>query len=101
MATSDINTSPLLSSLTTVSLPKMTVLETVPVKPARALCAHTGCRMKLGLLGFDCRCGAKYCSEHRHPEAHGCSYDHKATSTAILTKTLVGCVGDKMGGNRC
>jgi predicted nucleic acid binding AN1-type Zn finger protein len=30
------------------------------------------CRKKVGLLGFECKCGKTLCATHRYPEAHGC-----------------------------
>ncbi|KAJ4965389.1 hypothetical protein NE237_017238 [Protea cynaroides] len=35
------------------------------------------CRKKVGLLGFTCRCGSTFCSEHRLPEMHSCTIDYK------------------------
>ncbi|GFP87047.1 zinc finger a20 and an1 domain-containing stress-associated protein 5, partial [Phtheirospermum japonicum] len=28
-------------------------------------CSESGCRKKVGLMGFRCRCGDVFCSEHR------------------------------------
>ena len=36
------------------------------------------CEKKIKLLGFDCKCGHIFCSTHRLPEDHSCSFDHKA-----------------------
>ncbi|KIZ06627.1 Zinc finger A20 and AN1 domain-containing stress-associated protein 6 [Monoraphidium neglectum] len=44
------------------------------------------CRKKVGLLGFQCRCGGLYCGQHRYAEDHTCSYDHKAAQRAKLAK---------------
>ncbi|XP_062075989.1 uncharacterized protein LOC133780130 [Humulus lupulus] len=38
------------------------------------------CNKKIGLIGFSCRCGNVYCSRHRLPEEHACTYDFKATA---------------------
>jgi len=35
------------------------------------------CKKKVGLLGFHCRCGGTYCSEHRYSDKHECTYDYK------------------------
>ena len=35
------------------------------------------CRKKVGLLGFDCRCGDVFCSSCRMPESHECTADWK------------------------
>lgn len=33
------------------------------------------CNKKIGLLGFDCKCGSTFCELHRHPENHDCDFD--------------------------
>jgi len=71
-----------------------------PEKQKKARCEHTDCRVRLGLLGFDCKCGAKFCGTHRYPESHDCGYNHKAAGEALLAKQLVSCVGDKLSGDR-
>lgn len=44
------------------------------------------CGKKCGLLGFDCKCGYKFCSQHRYAEDHNCMFDHKARGREILAK---------------
>ncbi|KAI6183155.1 Zinc finger domain containing protein [Aphelenchoides bicaudatus] len=44
------------------------------------------CRRKTGLLGFTCRCGGLYCSEHRYDNAHDCQFDYKAEGRAEIHK---------------
>jgi predicted nucleic acid binding AN1-type Zn finger protein len=81
---------------------KSLLADAAPEKPKKkqARCEHADCKVKLGLLGFDCKCGAKFCGAHRHPESHDCGYNHKAAGAAMLTKQLVGCVADKLAGDR-
>jgi len=38
----------------------------------------TVCKKKLGLTGFDCRCGGQFCSIHRYSDKHDCTFDYKA-----------------------
>nr|QGP73753.1 Zinc finger A20 and AN1 domain-containing stress-associated protein 5 [Sedum alfredii] len=45
-----------------------------------------GCRKKVGLTGFRCRCGDLFCSEHRYSDRHECSYDYKAAGKAAIVK---------------
>lgn len=45
-----------------------------------------GCRRKVGLTGFRCRCGNLFCSEHRYSDRHECSYDYKAAGKAAIAK---------------
>jgi len=35
------------------------------------------CNNKVGMLGFTCRCEGLFCSKHRFPDDHECSFDHK------------------------
>lgn len=35
------------------------------------------CRKKVGLTGFDCRCGGLYCSAHRYSDKHDCKFDYR------------------------
>ena len=48
------------------------------------------CRKKVGLLGFDCRCGGVFCGAHRMTSAHSCSFEaqRKAEQKALLQKNL-------------
>lgn len=46
------------------------------------------CKKRVGLTGFECRCGGVYCGSHRHPEEHSCSIDRKEIGREALSKTL-------------
>lgn len=35
------------------------------------------CRKKVGLTGFDCRCGGLFCPAHRYSDAHDCTFDYR------------------------
>ena len=65
-----------------------------PPKPKRCMCA--GCKTKLTLTDFACKCEGWYCSMHRHAEAHSCSYDFKAQGQGLLEKQLVKVAGEKL-----
>ncbi len=69
-------------------------------KSAKKRCCATDCKMKLGLLGFDCRCGQKFCATHRYPDTHQCTFDHRGAAKAVLNASLQSCVADKLGGDR-
>lgn len=48
--------------------------------PDKRLHVRCGCcNRKAGTMGFRCKCGKMFCSRHRLPEDHGCTYDHKAS----------------------
>ena len=58
-----------------------------PEKPAQAnrnrcFC----CNKKVGLLGFECRCGYVYCSGHRHAADHTCTFDYASFDKERLAK---------------
>ena len=41
-----------------------------------ARCSKDGCKRKLPLTAFTCRCNLLFCEHHRPPEEHNCSYDY-------------------------
>lgn len=44
------------------------------------------CQKKVGLLGFECRCGYVFCTMHRHADQHECDFDYKAFDRENLSK---------------
>lgn len=42
------------------------------------------CSKKVGLTGFNCKCGLVFCGVHRYAEAHQCNFDHKTTERQRL-----------------
>ncbi|XP_059651833.1 zinc finger A20 and AN1 domain-containing stress-associated protein 5-like [Cornus florida] len=52
----------------------------------RAVNRCSGCRRKVGLTGFRCRCGDLFCSEHRYSDRHDCSYDYKAAGREAIAR---------------
>ena len=61
-----------------------------PPAPAPAAKAKPGrcgvCNRKLGLINFACRCEGHYCSAHRLPNDHHCSYDYKTEGRRQLAE---------------
>lgn len=57
-------------------------------KPKALRCDHPECRKKLGLFGFDCRCGHHYCALHRAAESHSCTHDYKQEAKKELLKYM-------------
>lgn len=58
-----------------------------PEKPAQANRSRCFCcNKKVGLLGFECRCGYVYCSGHRHAGDHACDFDYAAFDRERLAK---------------
>lgn len=54
------------------------------------------CHKKIGLLGFLCKCGFKYCGLHRQPEQHECTFDYVSKKRDELRDQLVKCDNNKI-----
>ncbi|XP_029367453.1 AN1-type zinc finger protein 5a [Echeneis naucrates] len=63
-------------------------------KPKKNRCFM--CRKRLGLTGFDCRCGNLFCGIHRYSDKHNCPYDYKAEAAAKIRKENPVVVADKI-----
>ncbi|RDX90614.1 Zinc finger A20 and AN1 domain-containing stress-associated protein 5 [Mucuna pruriens] len=59
---------------------------TASSEPKRAVNRCSGCRRRVGLTGFRCRCGDLFCSEHRYSDRHDCSYDYKAAGREAIAR---------------
>lgn len=44
------------------------------------------CRKRVGLTGFNCRCGNTFCSSHRYSDKHNCPFDYRAAGRAAIEK---------------
>ncbi|KAI3913258.1 hypothetical protein MKW92_034751 [Papaver armeniacum] len=58
----------------------------VEKKIVREINRCSGCRKKVGLTGFRCRCGELFCPEHRYSDRHDCSYDYKAHGREAIAR---------------
>ncbi|XP_068191129.1 AN1-type zinc finger protein 5-like [Antennarius striatus] len=65
-----------------------------PPKPKKNRCFM--CRKKVGLTGFDCRCGNLFCGLHRYSDKHNCPYDYKAEAANKIRKENPVVVADKI-----
>ncbi|XP_069796463.1 AN1-type zinc finger protein 6-like [Narcine bancroftii] len=54
------------------------------------------CKKKVGLTGFECRCGNLYCSVHRYSDMHACHFDYKADAAEKIRKENPMVVGEKL-----
>ncbi|MBN3272469.1 ZFAN6 protein, partial [Polyodon spathula] len=54
------------------------------------------CRKKVGLTGFDCRCGNLFCGVHRYSDLHNCTFDYKADAAEKIRKENPVVVGEKI-----
>ncbi|VAH30261.1 unnamed protein product [Triticum turgidum subsp. durum] len=55
-----------------------------PPKPPSNRCLS--CRKKVGLTGFQCRCGGTFCSMHRYADSHECTFDYKKAGREQIAK---------------
>ena len=65
--------------------------EAPPMAPRHAdskRCCEGSCKKKLSLSDFPCKCGFKFCSAHRIPELHQCTFDFKAQHKDVLLQTM-------------
>ncbi|GJZ36438.1 zinc finger A20 and AN1 domain-containing stress-associated protein 5-like protein [Tanacetum coccineum] len=46
----------------------------------------SGCRKRVGLTGFRCRCGELFCEKHRYSDRHECSYDYKTVGKEAIAR---------------
>lgn len=60
--------------------------QTTSSEPKRAVNRCSGCRRRVGLTGFRCRCGDLFCAEHRYSDRHDCSYDYKAAGREAIAR---------------
>ncbi|KAF5760950.1 putative transcription regulator A20-like family [Helianthus annuus] len=57
-----------------------------PVLVKKEVNRCSGCRKRVGLSGFRCRCGDLFCSEHRYSDRHDCGYDYKAVGREAIAR---------------
>jgi hypothetical protein len=62
----------------------------------RSRCVLESCKRKVGLTGFDCRCGGLYCWEHRYSDKHDCQFDYKELGQDQIRKNNPIVVGEKI-----
>lgn len=58
----------------------------VGVAPARRVNRCAGCRKRVGLMGFQCRCGKLFCAEHRYSDRHDCSFDYRTAGREAIAR---------------
>ncbi|CAN6271799.1 unnamed protein product, partial [Urochloa humidicola] len=44
------------------------------------------CRRRVGLTGFNCRCGNMYCAVHRYSDKHDCRFDYRTAARDAIAK---------------
>ncbi|PRQ44591.1 putative transcription regulator A20-like family [Rosa chinensis] len=46
----------------------------------------TTCRKRVGLTGFNCKCGNTFCSTHRYSDKHDCPFDYRTAGRDAIAK---------------
>jgi len=54
------------------------------------------CRKKVGLTGFQCRCGGLFCSLHRYSDKHDCTFNYRELGATEIRKNNPIVVGEKI-----
>jgi len=75
-------------------LSNMTTLSSTD-KPQKR-CGFSSCKKKLQFSDFECRCGTRYCGDHKGSMDHACTFDYKADATKNLSTQMVKCAGERM-----
>lgn len=44
------------------------------------------CKKRVGLTGFNCRCGQLFCATHRYSDKHGCPFDYRTAARDAIAK---------------
>jgi len=65
-----------------------------PRPPAPNRCGS--CRKRVGLTGFQCRCGNLYCALHRYSDKHSCTFDYKTAGQEAIAKANPVVVAEKV-----
>lgn len=69
-------------------------------KPKKKIQKNRGrcfsCRKKVGLTGFECKCGYVFCGEHRYSDKHDCDFDYRENAREQLKKANPVIVAEKL-----
>lgn len=65
-------------------------------KPTKPKSRCDTCKKKVGLTGFDCRCGGLFCAVHRYSDKHDCSYNYREQGAAEIRKNNPQITGQKI-----
>jgi predicted nucleic acid binding AN1-type Zn finger protein len=68
---------------------KIEIDKSKKIKIKKKRCNLDGCRKRLGLLNYDCRCGNMYCDKHTSSSSHKCTFDYKEDHLNKLQKNNI------------
>lgn len=77
-------------------LPPITVVCQAAKNKSAPRCCALGCKKKIGLLSFECKCGLSFCVKHKLPEVHNCTFNHKREGLLSLKQKLVKVTSNKI-----
>jgi len=80
----------------TMSEKDVTITEKQIKQKSKNRCNYSTCKIKLGLIPFECRCSMNFCTEHRLPESHQCSFDYKTFGKLLIEKNNQKVIGEKI-----
>lgn len=56
------------------------------VKPKDGPKRCSNCNKRVGLTGFNCRCGNLFCAVHRYSDKHNCPFDYRTAARDAIAK---------------
>lgn len=62
------------------------VVESEEVKAKKGPNRCTTCKKRVGLTGFNCRCGDLFCAMHRYSDKHDCPFDYRTAGRDAIAK---------------
>ncbi|OMJ71997.1 hypothetical protein SteCoe_29674 [Stentor coeruleus] len=63
-----------------------TILEEAKHVPQSSPDRCATCNKRLGNINFRCKCSQYFCTNHRLPEEHKCTYDHRTVGIRKLSE---------------
>ncbi|MED6168826.1 Zinc finger A20 and AN1 domain-containing stress-associated protein 8 [Stylosanthes scabra] len=60
--------------------------ESSEAKPKDGPKRCSSCNKRVGLTGFNCRCGSLFCSVHRYSDKHNCPFDYRIAGQDAIAK---------------
>ncbi|KAG8367921.1 hypothetical protein BUALT_Bualt16G0123000 [Buddleja alternifolia] len=61
-------------------------VQSLEIKPKEGPNRCFTCRKRVGLTGFNCKCGDLFCSVHRYSDKHECPFDYQSAARDAIAK---------------
>ncbi|XAR54344.1 hypothetical protein NMG60_11029426 [Bertholletia excelsa] len=74
------------SSTSVVSVQSSLPSENNEEKPKEGPKRCMACKKRVGLTGFNCRCGNIFCAVHRYSDKHDCPFDYHGAAQEAISK---------------